>query len=96
MYEYGAQLDYRTGERKGVQEIEMGGSPQATFHTPIGGEQNPHTPTVTPLSNAAATAYQPPDDQFGSGGAYAVDSPSEIPNPVSAALALARKNQEGG
>lgn len=96
VYENGAQLDYRTGERKGVQEIEMGGSPQATFHTPIGGEQNPHTPTVTPLSNASARAYQPPDDQFGSGGAYAVDSPSEIPNPVSAALALARKDQEGG
>jgi hypothetical protein len=94
VYENGAQLDYRTEERKNVQEIEMGGSPQATFHTPIGGDHRPQATTATPSN--AARAYQPPDDQFSSGGAYAVDSPSEIPNPVSAALALARKDQEGG
>ena len=90
VYENGAQLDYRTNERKNVQEIEMGSTPQATFHTPIDGNQNLQT------TNNAARAYQPPDDQFSSGGAYAIDSPSEIPNPVSAALALARKDQAGG
>ena len=90
VYENGAQLDYRTNERKNVQEIEMGSTQQATFHTPIDGNQNLQT------TNNAARAYQPPDDQFSSGGAYAIDSPSEIPNPVSAALALARKDQAGG
>ena len=90
VYENGAQLDYRTNERKNVQEIEMGSTPQATFHTPIDGNQNLQT------TNNAAREYQPPDDQFSSGGAYAIDSPSEIPNPVSAALALARKDQAGG